>query len=50
MRMPNLREMARHVGLLEQLVTDLLDEKRPDIPDLSQRSSSLLSSGFKYVF
>lgn len=47
MSKPNSREMARHIGLLEQLVTDLMDEKRPDIPDLTQKSSSLLSSGLK---
>lgn len=45
----NSREMARHIGLLEQLVTDLLDDKRPEIPDLTQKNSSFLSSGLKYV-
>ncbi|OXU28463.1 hypothetical protein TSAR_011460 [Trichomalopsis sarcophagae] len=49
MSKPNSREMAKHTGLLEQLVTDLLDEKRPDIPDLTKKSSSLLSSGFNYL-
>ncbi|XP_058791912.1 sec1 family domain-containing protein 2-like [Phymastichus coffea] len=49
MSMPNTREMARHVGLLEQLITNLLDEKRPDIPDLIKKNSSLLSTGFKYL-
>lgn len=45
--MPNTREMARHVCLLEQLLTDLMDEKRPDIPDLVQKDSSLLTTGLK---
>lgn len=49
MNKPNPREMARHIGLLEYLVTDLLDDKRPEIPDLQKQSSSLLSTGFKYV-
>lgn len=49
MNKPNPLEMARHIGLLEQLVTDLVDEKRPDIPDLVSRGSSLLASSFKYV-
>ncbi|XP_014213803.1 sec1 family domain-containing protein 2-like [Copidosoma floridanum] len=45
----NPREMARHVGLLEHLVTDLLDESKPTIPDLVQQKPSLLSSGFNYL-
>jgi hypothetical protein len=46
----NSYEMARHIGILERLVTDLLDKRRPDIPDLIYSSWSLLSSGFRYVF
>ncbi|KAJ8682740.1 hypothetical protein QAD02_018532 [Eretmocerus hayati] len=30
----NPHEMARHISILEQLVTDLTDEHRPEIPDL----------------
>ena len=47
MSRPNPREIANHVGFLEQLTIDLTDEKKPDIPDLMQKNSSLLSSGFK---
>lgn len=47
MSKPNPQEMARHIGLLEHLVTDLLDEKKPDIPDLNRRNSSFLSTGLK---
>lgn len=47
MSKPNPQEMARHVGVLEHLVTDLLDERKPDIPDLNQINSSILSSGLK---
>ncbi|KAL7288577.1 hypothetical protein TKK_0017316 [Trichogramma kaykai] len=40
MHKTNPREMARHVGLLEQLITDLLDEKKPEIPDIILASKS----------
>ncbi|XP_012538529.1 sec1 family domain-containing protein 2 isoform X1 [Monomorium pharaonis] len=40
------QEIVQRIGILQQLLTDLLHPDRHDLPDLHQRSSSFVSAGF----
>ncbi|XP_011867005.1 PREDICTED: sec1 family domain-containing protein 2-like isoform X4 [Vollenhovia emeryi] len=40
------QEMVRRVGILQQLLTDMLHPDRFELPDLYQRSPSFISAGF----
>lgn len=41
------QEIVQRVGILQQLLADIFHPDRYEIPDLQQRSPSLLSAGFK---
>lgn len=41
------QEIVRRVGILQQLLTDMLHPDRHELPDLHQRSPSFISAGFK---
>ncbi|XP_012287131.1 sec1 family domain-containing protein 2 isoform X2 [Orussus abietinus] len=43
---PSAQELAQYTGLLECLIRDLLHPNRPEIPDLQQKASSFMSTGF----
>lgn len=45
----NKQEMAKRVGLVERLVTDLIDPNKPEIPDLQCNTFSLLSTSFNLL-
>ncbi|KAL6264647.1 hypothetical protein P5V15_004748 [Pogonomyrmex californicus] len=42
----NSQEIVRRIGILQQLLTDMLHPNRFELPDLHQRSPSLISAGF----
>lgn len=44
---PSPQEMAQFMGILHQLVTDLFDPDKPEIPDLQCKTFSRITAGFK---
>ncbi|RLU18374.1 hypothetical protein DMN91_008731 [Ooceraea biroi] len=40
------QEIVRRIGILQQLLTDMLYPEKHELPDLHQRSPSLISAGF----
>lgn len=46
---PNPQVMAECPGIVERLVNDLLDKTQPEISDLQNKSSNLLSAGFNFM-
>ncbi|XP_046740275.1 sec1 family domain-containing protein 2-like [Diprion similis] len=46
---PSPQEMAQCIGILQQLVMDLLDPERPEVPDLQCKTFSRITAGFNLL-